>query len=263
MSIAILEDALFEYGHSLDIRGRSGRAASPPVATALRSIREEFAKHVYCLPASSVFYRARIETESPLEALSDIRPPPPSRALAGRANVMGQRVLYVADTQKTAIAEIRPALADTVVVASLVLQREARVLDLVDAPTHRIERYSAYEDPSARRELWAQSDAWLNDVKMREARHAIGQRFARAIRPHDTAKEYLTTQFLARLVQDMGLDGIAYGSAQQSEGFNYVFFDPLIAEPDQLQRTRIVSIQVQIEEPQYVVWKLISPPHET
>jgi len=41
---------------------------------------------------------------------TEIGAPPADKASAGRANAAGQVVLYVADEEKTAVSEVRPAL---------------------------------------------------------------------------------------------------------------------------------------------------------
>ena len=46
------------------------------------------------------------------------------------SNAEGQAVLYVADEEKTAVSEVRPALGFYVSVANLTLKRDCRVLDL-------------------------------------------------------------------------------------------------------------------------------------
>lgn len=47
----------------------------------------------------------------------DIADPPATKASAGRANRKGQVVLYCADQEETAIAEVRPARGNVVSLA--------------------------------------------------------------------------------------------------------------------------------------------------
>lgn len=146
-----LAEALNRYGHSLDPHGRCGPASGPSVVEAVQALRAEFAKHVYSLPAVAVLHRARIEQAERLCDLNDVNPPPARISRSGRVNLAGQRALYAASTRATAIAEVRPALGDRVVVGSLILQRTARVLDLANAPHHELTRFDLLQpDRSAR-----------------------------------------------------------------------------------------------------------------
>jgi RES domain len=97
---------------------------------------EELAESEERIPANAVLYRARIgftleyyDGRKPWTG-EDIGAPPASSSMQGRANAEGQRVLYVADEEKTAVSEVRPALGYYVSVGTLALRRECRVLDL-------------------------------------------------------------------------------------------------------------------------------------
>lgn len=262
LDLRTVEAALARYGHGLDVHGRGSDRANIDAANAVLRIRQEFSSHVYRLPAGRVFYRARLERDQALTRPRDLEPPPPDLATPGRANVAGERTLYVADRQETAVAEVRPALGDRLVFADLVLQREARVLALASVPN---EEYEAFEQcggagPSAVR---LEPESWLVEIERRRSRWSLGDRFARPIRPDDTRRDYLLTQYIARVVRDMGLDGIAYPSAQlgaPSEGFNYLFFDPFIATPGTIWRTEVVRVEVRTRPPKPVGMQLTCVP---
>lgn len=99
-------------------------------------IAEELAESDESLPAGTTFSRARLgfkldENEERLAwSGTEIGAPPADKAGAGRANAAGQVVLYVADEEKTAVSEVRPARGFYVSVAKLTLKRAGRVLDL-------------------------------------------------------------------------------------------------------------------------------------
>jgi hypothetical protein len=88
------------------------------------------------LPVATGLYRARrgFEPGEYGERIpfnnDSLAAPPVEKALAGRANIKGQRVLYCADQEKTAIAEVRPPLGYYVSVGEVKLEQEARILDL-------------------------------------------------------------------------------------------------------------------------------------
>jgi hypothetical protein len=61
----------------------------------------------------------------------EIGAPPTEKAAPGRVNVKGQRVLYCTDQEATAVAEVRPARGFYVSVATMTLNRDVRILDLM------------------------------------------------------------------------------------------------------------------------------------
>jgi hypothetical protein len=90
---------------------------------------------IYIL-TGTIVYRARLGfTRGPDNrpqpySGSDIGPPPISKATPGRANRSGRVVLYCADQEQTAIAEVRPARGEYVSVAELHTRQELRLADL-------------------------------------------------------------------------------------------------------------------------------------
>jgi hypothetical protein len=91
-------------------------------------------------PVGTVYYRARpgfVKTEDGrLEPHSGagIGAPPPECAKARRAKPEGKVVMYCADQETTAVAEIRPARGEYVSVAEVRANRELKILDLATEP---------------------------------------------------------------------------------------------------------------------------------
>ena len=93
---------------------------------------EDFAQLAVTLPTGTPFYRARrgfnpgeYGDRQPFQG-DEVGAPPPQKAHAGRASVEGQRVLYCADQEATAVAEVRPARGHYVSIANVRLNREAQ-----------------------------------------------------------------------------------------------------------------------------------------
>jgi RES domain len=78
--------------------------------------------------------------------------PPADKANAGRANAAGEVVLYVADEEKTAVSEVRPAVS----VTNLTLKRACRVLDL----TKGLPELNPFE-----REIERESIGWHHEIR--------------------------------------------------------------------------------------------------
>ena len=85
--------------------------------------------------AGATFYRARLGSkvvnyqEQPYSG-GEMGAPPVDKTTDGRANKKGQRVLYCAEEENTAVAEVRPARGMAVSVCRMMLLRDARLLDL-------------------------------------------------------------------------------------------------------------------------------------
>lgn len=105
---------------------------------------EELARMEVELPSEIMLYRARVGFLSgesggnrPFES-ADIGAPPPERAKPGRANAEGEVVLYAADQEATAIAEVRPWRGLLVSVVEVRVTRNLRLVDLSKPPHPRI-----------------------------------------------------------------------------------------------------------------------------
>jgi hypothetical protein len=178
--------------------------------------------------------RARNEDEARRflkNAPTQLGPPPPRLASAGRMNPAGISVFYGALSAETAVAELRPSVADIVVYAEF---RPRRVLRLLDLPRIHIAFSgslfeSGYEDRASRR-------------RFLEGFHSL---ISQPIRRGDETLEYLPTQAIAEYVANvLGLDGVLYASAQvgatpePAEPKNFVLVQDLT--PEELARHNVV-----------------------
>ena len=97
---------------------------------------EDIARLEVDLPQGTALHRARMgfvdgpgRAPQPYEG-SEMGTPPAGKAIPGRANARGEVVLYVADQEATAVAEVRPSRGLLVSVAELEVVRDLRVIDL-------------------------------------------------------------------------------------------------------------------------------------
>lgn len=156
---------------------------------------EEFALLEVNLPATTRLYRARKGFE-PGEygeripfAGGDLAAPPVEKAFASRANVEGQRILYSADQEKTAIAEVRPPLGYYVSVGAVRLKREARILDLT--------KETADINPFVTESL-----SW--HVEIRSLLSAFAEEMSRPLERDDDKAHYVPCQKLAKFISEAG-----------------------------------------------------------
>lgn len=178
---------------------------------------EEFSVLEVAVPVGATFYRARRGFEPgeygeriPFDG-EHLAAPPANAALAGRANPAGQRVLYYADQEKTAIAEVRPPLGYYVSVGTLTLKRDARILDLT-------------KEANDLNPFVAESLSW--HVQIRGLLRAFAGEMSRPPERDDDKTHYLPCQKLAAFIRENRFDGIRYPSALSPGGTNVVLFDP-------------------------------------
>lgn len=179
---------------------------------------------VRILPAETLFFRARIAHDREELAAFKTKPqkclgaPPKEKATNGRMNAAGIPSLYLSGDRKTCVAEVRPSIADQVVVGKFKSTQELRLFDLTAFSEKEVEypRLSIFDPSHGDRELARQLLSHLH-IEL-----------GRPVKIHDT--DYLMTQALAeyiRYYQDNGerFDGIAFHSVQNANGVNYTLFD--------------------------------------
>lgn len=176
---------------------------------------------VTSLDADTDFYRSRIANgeqeaktfaENPAVALGVA---PKERAANNRMSPAGVPLLYVSRELDTCIAEVRPSIGDTVVVARFRSTAPLKFFDFTML-SHRL-RHAAlsFFDPSYRKRS---EHRMLLDY--------LHEEIARPVRLSDT--DYVMTQALAEFIRydkRWAFDGIAFRSVQYEDGVNYVLFD--------------------------------------
>lgn len=166
--------------------------------------------------AGTVFYRARICSNEAGHSKSLMGAPPTQLATAGRANPEGISILYLADTVKTTLHEIRAGVFDYVTVGKFRLKRDIEIIDL--ASLNKISPFIG------------------NAIGIDYTRHAINiehlkmisQEIAKPLRRHDSTLDYLPTQYVSDYIKSQGFDGIEYISTMCRDGFNLAIFDESI-----------------------------------
>lgn len=147
----------------------------------------------------------------------DSAAPPAEKSTEGRINPAYIRYLYVCEEEETTAFEISPNLNDTISIATLSLEKEARVFDF--ACETSLESY------------------------MPSLFHLIQTMFSRPNKSNP--KHYIATQYLAEKIKNMGFDGIRFRSSLRSDGINVVFFDPEICIPISSKLVFVTGIQIQ------------------
>jgi hypothetical protein len=201
-------------------------------------IAEELGESDEALQAGTAFTRARLgfTLDEHQERLAwsgaDIGAPPTDKASAGRANIQGQVVLYVADDEKTAVSEVRPALGFYVSLAQITLLCDCRILDL----TKDLPRLN----PFAR-----ESIGW--HVEIRGLLRRLGEEMSRPLERNEDRSLYVPCQRFADYIRENHYDGIRFPSALNPDGSSIVFFDPTVAEVEPAKLVRITEVNFEYE----------------
>ena len=174
----------------------------------------------------------------------DIGAPPPGKAEAGRANRKGRAVLYCAESEQTAVAEVRPARGYWVSTCQLRTRRELRILDLVDG----IPSPHPFTDETL---------AW--SVQFSHLLQSFAEALSTPLARGDDIADYLPSQKLCEYAERLGCAGVRYPSAMEDEGVNLVLFDPNVAEILDSNLVEVTSVKVAYH-PRYFPHK--GPPGE-
>lgn len=166
---------------------------------------------------NSIEERERI-VQDPAKQLG---PPPEKLRRAGRMNPSGIVAFYGAFDLNTCVAELRPAVGETVISAKFQLTRPIMVLDTTKF-SGRPEAINIFAQTHVTRmRLWKFMTTFMNEI-------------ARPCLPNDEHLDYVPTQVVSEYLthlhkfkrgdKEMTIDAIIYRSAQNGNGNNIAIF---------------------------------------
>lgn len=164
--------------------------------------------------AGKVFYRARICNDEVGFKKSDMGAPPAHLATAGRVNPVGISILYLADSLKTTLHETRAGVFDYVTVGNFKLKKDIVVIDFTT-----FDKISPFIANSTMGIDYTQHAINIEHLKL------ISKEIAKPLRRHDSALDYLPTQYISDYIKSQGLDGVEYISTMREGGFNLAVFN--------------------------------------
>lgn len=155
-----------------------------------------------------------IEEEMPLSKRRII-PSPQYVKTSGRANPKGFGYLYLATDERTALAEMRPWMGESLTLATFEIKRPVRLVVCWAREQDLVERLHGKNSAQKRVEgsLWDDLSA----------------AFARPVNREDADRDYIPTQVIAEVFKTEGFDGIAYASGLE-RGTNVVLFNRRVAK---------------------------------
>lgn len=179
------------------------------------------------------FYRARKNETGEKFTDEKLNAPPLKKCNAGRLNPAGVRYLYIADSPKTAIYEVRPWIGVKVEIAEC-LPKERLILKDLTSNLKEEKKENSY-------------------------RKIIDENFSKPVSLNNHESDYLITQCIAKYIRDntttndgKKFNGIKYSSSADIDGYNIVIFNPdkveVINSLDPVIINKI-DIDYQIEQP--------------
>lgn len=162
--------------------------------------------------ARKEFYRARVCPNEMGYSLREMGPPPDGESNSGRINPKGIQVLYLSNSEKTTLYEIRAGLYDYVTIGKFILKADINVINLAD-----IDKISPF--------IGIQYGFDFTQYAINiEHLKKIGAEIAKPLR-NDNSLDYIPTQYISDYIRSKGFDGIEYISTLCSDGINLAVFD--------------------------------------
>ncbi|WP_312833029.1 RES family NAD+ phosphorylase [Sedimentibacter saalensis] len=169
-------------------------------------------RKTYC--AGTKFYRARICSSVTGYPQKEMGAPPKGTATAGRANPNGISMLYLADTIKTTLHEIRAGVYDYVTIGTFELLSDIEIINLAD-----IDKISPFFAANLYGIDFIRQAVNLDSLKV------ISQEIAKPLRRHDSPLDYLPTQYISDFIKSKSYAGIEYISTMYPGGVNIAVFN--------------------------------------
>lgn len=187
--------------------------------------------------AGKVFYRARICTNETGFRRTEMGAPEVQFATAGRINPVGIRILYLADSVKTTLHEVRAGVFDYVTVGRFKLRKEIKLIDFTN-----LDKISPFLANSTMGIGYTQHAINLGHLRL------ISQEIAKPLRRYDSLVDYLPTQYISDYIKSQDFDGVEYVSSMHEGGINIAAFDSNNFKCTKTMVFRIKSISY-FEEP--------------
>ncbi len=181
-----------------------------------------------------VWYRARKQKSKDEKFnVCEMGAPPNRIASQGRANPVGIPYLYLASTQDTAVAEIRPHTGDYATVGSFTAKSNLKVVDLRN-PRKTVSPFLLDDDeiPKLREDI-----GFLVE---------LGKELTRPIVPHAAAIDYIPSQYICEFIKNCDYHGVMYDSSV-GEGVNLSPFNPSDATVNEVDFYRVTRVSVEID----------------
>lgn len=179
-------------------------------------------------------YRGRLCYSDKEYKPKEMGAPPIEFAKEGRANSTGIRRLYLADSEKTCIHEIRSGAFDSICIGKFSLCKDISVIDF-----KRISKFSPFNGDFD----------FLEYLVNKPILNKIDKEMGRALRAGDNHLDYIPTQYLCDFIKtlfcksDEKYSGVEYSSTLNPGGNNLAIFYPELFKCTKVKKYTVKSLQ--------------------
>lgn len=185
-------------------------------------------------PKGKIMFRGRLcRDDNGFFKPSEMGAPPKEHAKDGRANACGISRLYLADSEKTCIHEIRSGAFDVISVGRFKLNEDISVIDF-----KQIKSFSPFNGDFD----------FLEYLINKPVLQKIDEEMGRAVRTGDNHLDYVATQYLCDFIKTLEYDvnksysGVEYSSTLNADGYNLAIFYPNLFKCTRVCTYRVRSI---------------------
>jgi hypothetical protein len=184
---------------------------------------------VKIISAGRTLYRARksdssVEKDIHNDAIKALGAPPKKFAAHNRMNPAGISLFYGAESEVTAIAEIRPSIGDKVAVGKFKTTRELKFFD-----------FRGFNNFPLRKKVSHWYDFYKDRIESRRFLSHLHKSISQPVLNGDNG--YIITQAFTEYLlnhQEQRFDGLIFNSVQDNSGVNYVVF------PEKLESSNFI-----------------------
>jgi RES domain protein len=179
-------------------------------------------------------YRGRLCYSDKEYEPKEMGAPPIEFAKEGRANSTGIRRLYLADSEKTCIHEIRSGAFDSICIGKFSLCKDISVIDF-----KRISKFSPFNGDFD----------FLEYLVNKPILNKIDKEMGRALRAGDNHLDYIPTQYLCDFIKtltyksDEKYSGVEYSSTLNPGGNNLAIFYPDLFKCTNVKKYTVNSLK--------------------
>lgn len=179
-------------------------------------------------------YRGRLCYSDKEYKPEEMGAPPIEFAKEGRANSTGIRRLYLADSEKTCIHEIRSGAFDSICIGKFSLCKDISVIDF-----KRISKFSPFNGDFD----------FLEYLVNKPILNKIDKEMGRALRAGDNHLDYIPTQYLCDFIKtltyksDEKYSGVEYSSTLNPGGNNLAIFYPDLFKCTNVKKYTVNSLK--------------------
>ncbi|MEQ1161029.1 RES domain-containing protein [Acinetobacter calcoaceticus] len=174
------------------------------------------------------FFRARVNDKK--LPIKEMKAPPSLSVTAGRANPIGIPYLYLAENEKTCVAEVRPSNGCLINLAVFRLKAGLSILDLTC--------------PRKKASFLIQESESLTDTLIYvDLLEIFANELSKPVLPNRSHLDYIPTQFLCEYFKTIcGFNGLIFNSSFGS-GINLVLFDQNLVDDVSIKYITVSNIE--------------------